>query len=426
MAINTFASFPKSTPTAALEVMLDVMPLHLFCQREGTAARIRLKEVIGRDWEGTCDRKTHAISHMRHWDNVLEQYKINLSNTDACSLVKWNAGFHINRDSFDGKAMHRGLTQYNVYTDGSRKSEQSGAGYVIYKHRHEIASASFRLPDHATVFQAEIVAVKKAAEHLLTLTEHDIRFVKIFIDSQAAILALANPIIKSKTVADTIDVLNALTSRTLRTTITWIPAHKGYFGNSRADDLAKSGSESTDLRCHVTVAKPASTTKQEIALGTHRAWDQEWKSDDQYVHTKFFYGGPDKHKARFVYKLARLELGRFIRLITGHNNLNWFQTRIGLWDSGTCRFCEDQDETFVHIASECPRFWESRRQILGGDPPNNAMEWSVRALIDLTYLPGLNAAFEGTWSHGDPLGIDDLDSLPDNSHSTNDSSSDGD
>ena len=37
-----------------------------------------------------------------------------------------------------------------------------------------------------------------------------------------------------------------------------------------------------------------------------------------------FYGGPDKKKA------GGLELGRrFIRLITGHNNLNWFQTRIG-------------------------------------------------------------------------------------------------
>ena len=34
MAINTFASFPKSTPTAALEIMLDVMPLHLFCRKE--------------------------------------------------------------------------------------------------------------------------------------------------------------------------------------------------------------------------------------------------------------------------------------------------------------------------------------------------------------------------------------------------------
>ena len=30
MAINTFACFPRSTPTAALEVMLNIMPLHLF------------------------------------------------------------------------------------------------------------------------------------------------------------------------------------------------------------------------------------------------------------------------------------------------------------------------------------------------------------------------------------------------------------
>ena len=53
MAINTFANFPKSTPTAALEVMLDVMPLHLFCVQEALAARTRLNSVLKFGWHGT-------------------------------------------------------------------------------------------------------------------------------------------------------------------------------------------------------------------------------------------------------------------------------------------------------------------------------------------------------------------------------------
>ena len=39
-------------------------------------------------------------------------------------------------------------------------------------------------------------------------------------------------------------------------------------------------------------------------------------------HSRSFYGGPNPSKAKFVdYKLARHELGRCIRIITGHNNL---------------------------------------------------------------------------------------------------------
>ena len=65
MAINTFANFPKSTPTVALEVMLDVKPLHLFCIQEALAARVRLDSVLEFGWHGTSHTKNHATSHMK-------------------------------------------------------------------------------------------------------------------------------------------------------------------------------------------------------------------------------------------------------------------------------------------------------------------------------------------------------------------------
>ena len=30
------------------------------------------------------------------------------------------------------------------------------------------------------------------------------------------------------------------------------------------------------------------------------------------------------------------------------------------------------------------------------------MAWSVRKLLDFSYTPAINEAFEGTWAHGDP------------------------
>ena len=62
MAMNTFANFPKSTPTAALEIMLDIMPVHLFCQQEALATRCRLADVVGIDWAGKSDKKTATMT----------------------------------------------------------------------------------------------------------------------------------------------------------------------------------------------------------------------------------------------------------------------------------------------------------------------------------------------------------------------------
>ena len=413
MAMNTFGSFPRSTPTSALEVMLDVMPLHLHCLREGLATRIRLDAALKLDWDGTNHNKTHATSHLRFWKDRLEDCKISSDNTDGCTMVKWSAGFILNRDSFDGKAKHRTLTQYNVFTDGSRIADQTGAGYVICQGKDYVKEDFHRLPDHATVFQAEISAVQAAADALLRLPNHQIRFVKIFIDSQAAIRALGNPIIKSKTVAHAVESLNALASVATRVSIVWIPAHKGHFGNTRADDLAKKGAESTNPLKLKQVAKPLAAIKSEILDHVFRVWSNEWSVSPLAQATKHFYFAPNKNKARYVYKLARLELGRFVRVISGHNNLNYFQTRIGLWGSRLCRFCEERDETFKHLLLDCPRFRQARQDIFRDNLPCNDMTWSVRDIINFSYLPAIDSALVGTWAHGDPAGVDDLDSVTD-------------
>ena len=94
---------------------------------------------------------------------MLAEYKLNPQNMDRCSQLMWNTGYKINRDSFKGTAKHRTPTQYNVYTDGSRTDDQTGTGIVIYKGTREIHSSSHRLPDYATVFQAEVTAISQAA-----------------------------------------------------------------------------------------------------------------------------------------------------------------------------------------------------------------------------------------------------------------------
>ena len=146
MAINTFASFPKSTPTSALEVMLDIMPLHLHCLREAMAAAVRLGRVLELDWPGTNNNKTHNRSHLRTWYDELDRCGVERVGNDACNVVSWGADFRVNEASYGGAAKHRTQSQVNIYTDGSRYADKAGAGYTIMSGGEEVLAAALSLP----------------------------------------------------------------------------------------------------------------------------------------------------------------------------------------------------------------------------------------------------------------------------------------
>ena len=408
MAINTFASFPKSTPTVALEVMLDIQPLHLFCVQEALAARVRLDKVLEFGWHGTSHTKHHSLSHMKFMENKLKEYKINPTVSDKCSTLKWNTGFKINWDSFDGRSKHRQQSQYNIYTDGSKMDDQTGAGMAIFAKGQEMTNDRCRLPNGTTVFQAEVTAIKRAAERMTEIDRARNGYVKIFIDSQAAIAAVGNPRVTSRVVAEAIDKLNDLANFVKSVTLVWIPAHKGHVGNERADVLAKEGSQ---LPCDSNTAKvhtPHATIKAEIKENIKAEWEKEWRELTIANHSRSFYAKPSAKKAKYVYKLARLELGRFIRIITGHNNLNFFQEKLGLTHRATCRLCESGQETITHFTTECPRLQTWRTDILKAGTPTNDMKWSVRELLEFSYIPAINEAYEGTWNSSDPpSGLDE-------------------
>ena len=425
MAINTFANFPKSTPTTALEIMLDVLPLHIFCEQEALAARVRLDPVIEFGWHGTSHTKNHSTSHLRFLEDRLVEYNIRPGDTDACKVAKWDAGFRVNWDSFDGKSKHLQMAQFSAYTDGSKLEGQTGAGLVIYKGKTERLKESHRLPEGCTVFQAEVAAISQAAKGLLRIQDGSMKFVKIFVDSQAALAAVGNPFITSRLVASAVNNLNKLAATSKSVTLVWIPAHKGHAGNEEADKLAKAGSKESDPNKLLRVKQPTATMKANIRKCMYEKWEREWITSKEASHTKSFYGKPDRMKAKYVYKLARLELGRFVRLVTGHNNLGFFQHKLGLSNRSECRFCGDGHETLTHFLQVCPRLRTPRGDHFGESIPTNDMRWSVRSLLEFSYTPGINDAYEGTWAGDDPfiegrdiwdssMGLDWLDEEDDN------------
>ena len=63
-------------------------------------------------------------------------------------------------------------------------------------------------------------------------------------------------------------------------------------------------------------------------------------------------------------QLTRFQLGRYIRIITGHNNLLYHRSNINPDINPMCRFCNETQETFIHFISDCPALWQEQQQLM--------------------------------------------------------------
>ena len=95
-----------------------------------------------------------------------------------------------------------------------------------------------RIKMENTVFQTEVLAIRGAAKDFIQIKQTDEKNVKIFTDSQAALLALAKPSVTSKLVASTKDMLKTLSNMVYLLEICCIKAHTGHIGNKEADEIA--------------------------------------------------------------------------------------------------------------------------------------------------------------------------------------------
>ena len=121
---------------------------------------------------------------------------------------------------------------------------------------------------------------------------------------------------------------------------------------------------------------------RKIGLNTHTA-----------DNLKTFLPTPNRNKKNEVLILGRCRLRRLIELITGHNNLNYLQSKIYPDDvSELCRFCEEEEETFEHLLNECPCFLIDRRDILFSNPIINTLEWKPSTLLQFASIPVINEA----------------------------------
>ena len=358
----------------SLEIILHIEPLDIHIKKTGLLAYKRLENRLDKVNWCTDPNK----SHLQYWAQNIHTV-INKRDDDRCDMIIHDRIARINMSSFDGQARHIRRAETTVYTDGSKTEQGVGAGFVIFHKNKRIHVESIHMPNTSTVFQAEIEAINHACQYLLSIEQElDLKYIKIFSDSQAAIQALGNIRIKSKSVLTALEYMETLTSRVKHLTLSWIKAHIGIEGNELADIAAKEGAAGGSHMREIKTPVPWQAVKNKIEEYTTNKWKMKWAASPHYKHTKLYYESPNKNKAKYILKMGTNMLSTWIKSITGHNNLAYFQSKLNSDIDPTCRLCLQANETLHHLMTDCEATASIQMDIMKNKIPLPNMTWSVR------------------------------------------------
>ena len=118
-----------------------------------------------------------------------------------------------------------------IYTDGSKTENRVAAAATS-----DGLSAQVRLPGNASIFTAELQALKMAFNIVKNCDED--RFI-IFCDSLSSLQALDSNNCDHPFIQDILKLFNDCCSVNKKVVLAWVPSHVGIKGNEKADELAK-------------------------------------------------------------------------------------------------------------------------------------------------------------------------------------------
>ena len=364
LAICTLTMFPRSLPTQALEVLVDLFLLHIWIQKEALCAYIRLHERLPLSWSGMFRGSKVRIGHRRAWANKVEMLGVDqlLLEIDVCFLRNTEQIFEVDTNSFHKDIQYvKALSKkdWSVFTDGSKKDGRVGAAFIILKDEELWAEEFYRLSDESTVFQAEVFAICKAMEFLITKAEQESisGAGRLFSDSQSALQAVCSSIVESSVVSKAIRLLNEVP---IHFSLHWIKAHAGHPYNEAVDKLAKRG---TELAYISVMPLPRSMIRVQVIAKLREIWESEWELYGEARQSKRFLVKTNRSRGKSVCYLNRVDLRRLFLAITGHNYLRYHMSLQNPEIDPACRYCYLEPESFIHFLENCPAFVNIKRNI---------------------------------------------------------------
>ncbi|GBO99496.1 hypothetical protein EVAR_64292_1 [Eumeta japonica] len=201
--------------------------------------------------------------------------------------------------------------------------------------------------------------------------------------NQAAILALNSYTTTSSLVEECKQELSRLSCLSV-ITLVWVPAHRDYYGNERADELARRGT-ALDISSVESVGIPLGSIKSGILRHFLRKSEERWRRLDTCRVARFLWPSYNEKRTMQLVALSRTDISRLLAVMTGHWLIGVHAGRLGLPFNHYCRSCKDRgkEETVFHLLCECPALAVRRRTFLGRHMFSDLGELSESRIGDL-------------------------------------------
>lgn len=234
----------------------------------------------------------------------------------------------------------------HIFTDGSKTSQHVGYAAVLPN-----STKSGSLPVEASIFTAELYAIKTAIEEILRGNTEDREFT-IFSDSRSALLALKSDITRSPIVDEIKVLLCRSVDRNLDIDLCWVPGHVNVEGNERADAAAKEAAQSAPEIPQKAILH--TDMKRTIREAINVGWQQKWNSLG-HMGRKLREIKRDTREWTSSHNKNRRTETVLSRLRLGHSNLTHAYLMQGQEDPPECDVCGGII-TVKHILVDCRKY----------------------------------------------------------------------
>ncbi|KAM8714804.1 hypothetical protein ACLKA7_001208 [Drosophila subpalustris] len=356
----------NTTPSEALDAILNLPPIKQISAEISTLAAIRLRDI--NLWND------HQIGHSSILLNRVDIPR----KTDSCMPIEHlNTPFHIliprREEWVIGPPGETGALSF--YTDGSKLNSQVGGG--IYSQQLGIHH-SFRLPHHCSVFQAEILAINEAL--IFLKNSHAISgTINIYSDSQAAIKSIAATSTKSTSVLKFRKSLQEMAEH-FDIHLIWVPGHQDIPGNCIADELARRGTTNILLPDKEDISMPLASCKLLLLNQSMTKASTKWQNASVGRIARQAWPYIDKARTTALCRLSRNDCSMVVRSLTGHWLVGTHALQLNAPYNDFCRSCtdEEEEESTELFFCFCPALSNRRLRTLGKPFLND--------LSDLSYL----------------------------------------
>lgn len=250
-----------------------------------------------------------------------------------------------------------------IYTDGSKTSDGVGAAAVFPD-----STLSHSLPEHASIFTAELVAILLALARILA-SDSASPYV-IFSDSLSALQALQVISTRSPIVLEVQRFLFLLHSRRKSVSFCWIPSHIGIPGNESADKEAVRAATCRRSCQELTPDAlkrgflPATDYYPYVRRGFLSCWQECWTKDPRGSKLRaikpFIGEWPSSFRKNRSWEVV------LTRLRIGHTNLthgHLMSREIPM----SCPFCSTFTPVSIHhVLIMCPKLHSLRNRLFPG------------------------------------------------------------